>query len=347
MTRGADSASGDTPAGGEARGPARTALPTPGPLEAARKWTGQHAWVWAVLAAIALWLSAGLISGSVSLRLLAVNASLATFLGLAGVAQMTVIASGDGSFDLSLPYVITFSAVISAGVAASTPTGELISLLVAPLTGIGIGCVTGLLTVWLRMPAMIASLAVGYAVYTGVLVLGSQQSSTASATLGAFIKRQVGGFSVLLACGIAVAVAVAIALTRTNYGRRLHAMGQNRTAAYLSGIRVRRMVLYNFALSGLLAGIVGTLLAAYNDGAFQNMGNTYLLASVAAVVIGGVPVTGGRSSVPAAMVGALVMTLLITILEMSPMGAGYRYILEGLCMILIVVVAQVARRRNR
>ncbi|MDR1238032.1 MAG: ABC transporter permease [Propionibacteriaceae bacterium] len=314
-------------------------------MNALRAWTGRHVWIWAVLAALALWLLAGAISGGVSLRLLLVNASLATFLGLAGVAQMTVIASGDGSFDLSLPYVITFSAVISAGVLAQTPGAEVLSVVVAPLTGVAIGCVTGALTAYLRMPAMIASLSVGYAVYTGVLVLGSKQASSALASLGAFIKAQAEGAQVLLAVGVALAALMAVALTSTNYGRRLHARGLSRLAAYLSGVPVNRMVMINFALSGLIGGIVGTLLAAYNDGAFQNIGNVYLLASVAAVVIGGVPVTGGRSSVPATMLGALVMTLLITVLDISPLTAGFRYILEGVAMIVIVIIAQLGRKK--
>ncbi len=106
------------------------------------------------------------------------------------------------------------------------------------------------------------------------------------------------------------------------------------------------MIIYNFALAGLLGAVVGVLLAAYDGGAFQNIGDVYLLGSVAAVVVGGVPVTGGRSSVPATMLGALVMTLLVTVLEVSKLDAGVQDILEGVAVILIVVLAQLGRTRQ-
>lgn len=321
-----------------------TVMTVPVRRGALRTWTARNIWVWAVLASVALWLLACALSGSLSVRLLLVNATLAVFLGIAGVAQMTVIASGDGSFDFSLPYVITFSAILSAGVLSQGDGGS--GILLAVVAAVLIGATTGLLTAVFKMPAMIASLSTGYVVYSLVLVLGSSGANGVSKGLGAFIKRQVGGAGMLLVVGAVVGVAMTLLLTRTVYGRHLHAMGQSRAAAHLSGVRVVRMVVVDFAVSGLLGGFVGILLAAYNGGAFQNIGNSYLMGSVAAVVIGGVPVTGGRSSVPATMLGALVMTLLVTVLDVSRLDPGLQYVLQGVAMILIVTIAQLGRSRR-
>jgi ribose transport system permease protein len=316
------------------------------PTRRAAAWATRNFWIWSLAAALALWLLADALTGSFSVKLLLVNASLATFLGLAGVAQMIVITSGDGSFDLSLPYVITISAMLSAGVLGRAHSNAVYGIVLALITGTAIGCVNGALTSVLKMPAMVASLSVGYIVYSAILVLENLQFTGVSSTLGNFLRAETDGAAVVLAITAVLAVLAAILLTATVYGRHLHAMGQSRPAARLSGIRVNRMIVYNFALAGLLGAIVGVLLAAYDGGAFQNIGDVYLLGSVAAVVVGGVPVTGGRSSVPATMLGALVMTLLVTVLEVSKLAAGVQDILEGVAVIVIVVFAQLGRTRQ-
>jgi len=318
-------------------------------ITAKRSWAGwrsRNVWIWSLAASLALWLLADIIAGSFSIRLLLVNATLATFLGLAGVAQMIVITSGDGSFDLSLPYVITIAAILSAGVLGRAHSGALYGLVLALAAGLLIGVLNGLLTSVVRMPAMVASLSVGYIAYSAILGLENIQTTGVSLGLSNFLRAQADGAATVLIVAAVIGVLVAVLLTATVYGRRLHAMGQSRPAARLSGIRVSRMIVYNFALAGLLGAVVGILLAAYDGGAFQNIGDPYLLGSVAAVVVGGVPVSGGRSSVPATMLGALVMTLLITVLEVSKLSAGLQDVLEGIAVILIVVTAQVGRSRQ-
>jgi ribose transport system permease protein len=154
---------------------------------------------------------------------------------------------------------------------------------------------------------------------------------------------QIDGASIVLALGVATGLLIAFVVARTVYGRRLQAMGQSRLAARLANINNDRMIFYNFALSGLIGAFVGILLAAYDGGAFQDMGSTYLLGSVAAVVVGGNPVTGGDISIVATVLGALIMTLLVAVLESSKLGIGYQDILEGLTVIVIVVSSTLVR----
>ncbi len=314
---------------------------------ALRRWLSRNVWVWAVIASIVLWLLGCAISGQFSFKLLLVNATLAIFMALAGIAQMTVITSGDGSFDLSLPYTVTFTAFISAGIFGPSLANPLIGIVLALLVGIIAGVLNGLLVAVLKMPAMIASLSIGYIVYSATLLVENLPKTGVSEALSAFLVAQVDGAAPLLGVGIVIGVIVAIVLTLTPYGRRLHAMGQSRPAAALSGIKVNRMVVLTFAISGLLGGVVGVLLAAYNGGAFPGMGDVYLLGSVAAVVVGGVPVSGGKSSVPAAMIGALVMTLLTTDLALSKLDPGLQDVLEGVVLIAIVTASQAGRNRRR
>jgi ribose transport system permease protein len=308
----------------------------------------RHVWIWAAVASIVLWLVGSAIGGSLSTRLLFVNATLAIFLALAGIAQMIMITSGDGSFDLSLPYTITISAIISAGVLGQTGPGQLWAILEAIGAGLVIGLANGLLTSLFEMPALIASLASGYVVYSLILVLQVQAATGANGVspgLGTFLHHQADGASIVLALGVVVAIIFGAILTRTVYGRYLHAMGQSRPAARLAGINIPRMIIVNFMISGFLGAGVGILLAAYDGGAFQNLGSPYLLGSVAAVVVGGNRVSGGKSSVAATMFGALVMTLLLTVLELSRLSAGYQDIIDGAAVISIVCAAQIGRTR--
>jgi ribose transport system permease protein len=304
-----------------------------------------RAWPWA--AAVILWLIACAVSGGFSFQLLFASLTLAVFLALAGLGQMVVLASGDGSFDLSLPYTITLAGYISAG-AISAPAPE--RILIAVVVGMAVGAANGVLTAVLKFPGIIASLAVGYVLFTVILFVEANPATSVSGGLYRFIRLQADGASAVLVIEVAIALVVAALLARTVYGRFLHAMGQSRPAAALAGVPVRRMIVTNFVVCGVLAGCVGVLLTAYDGGAFANMGDTYLLGSVAAVVVGGTPVGGGKTSVAGTLAGALIMTLLVTMLELTNASPGAQDLSEGLAVIAVVagagLVARVGRRQK-
>lgn len=296
-------------------------------------------WPWG--AAILLWLVACAISGGFSVRLLLVSLTLAVFLALAGLGQMVVLASGDGSFDLSLPYTITLAGYLSSGVIPAPPA---IRILVAIVLGVFVGAANGILTAALKLPGIIASLAIGYVLFSAILFVQGDSATEVSPGLANFVHTEVGGASAVLVIEVVIAVLVAGLLARMVYGRYLSAMGQSREAAKRAGIPVARMIVTNFVVCGVLAGIVGVLLAAYDNGAFAEMGDVYLLGSVGAVVVGGTPVSGGRTSVAGTLAGALVMTVLVSMLELTKASAGAQNLAEGLVVIAVVVTAGVAAR---
>jgi ribose transport system permease protein len=304
-----------------------------------RQFAPARLWPWA--AAVLLWLLACAISGEFSLRLLLVSLTLAVFLGLAGIGQMVVLASGDGSFDLSLPYTITLAGYLSTGVVPVAPVWR---LLIAVLLGVVVGAANGILTAALRLPGIIASLAVGYVLFTAILFVEGDSATDVSPALSRFVHAEAGGASAVLIIELVISVLVAGLLARMVYGRYLSAMGQSRPAAELAGVPVARMIVINFVVCGVLAGCVGVLLAAYDNGSFADLGDVYLLGSVGAVVVGGTPVSGGRTSVSGTLAGALVMTLLISTLELTKASPGAQDLAEGLVVIGVVVIAGVAGR---
>jgi ribose transport system permease protein len=309
-------------------------------------WVLRQRWVWPFGGAIALWLTAAGLTGHVSLKLLLLNATLATFLALAGVAQMVVVTSGPGSFDLSIPYVIVLSAFVASAVMHAANGRLLLGIGAGLGVGIGAGLLNGLLVIGPKIPPIVATLSVGYILFTPSLELQEPAAAGPSPSLVDLVHREIDGASPVLLVTLVICVAMAFIFTGTVFGKQLHAVGQNREAARLAGVRINRVLLAVYVLSGFLAACVGILLAAYNAGAFIGMGNVYLLGSLAAIVLGGTPVVGGVSSVAGTAIGALVLTLLITVLQLSNLGIGWQYILEGVVVILVVTITSWRGRRT-
>ncbi|WEX91050.1 ABC transporter permease [Sinorhizobium garamanticum] len=300
-----------------------------------------RSWIGALIAAFILWLVAGYATGTLSLSFLLANATIAGFLALAGTAQMIVIASGPGNFDLSLPFVITFGAyVMSAGIAGDDNIVG--SLALTLLVGALAGAVNAALIVRLRIPAIVATLASGYIIYSFIVAIQSGGFSRIGGLFEASLRMRVWGISGALAVSIVTLLVVTILLSRTVFGLQLHALGQNGEAARLAGVRRGWLVLGAFVLSGVLAAWLGVLLTTYQGGVSADVGRSYLLGSVAAVVVGGTRITGGVTSVLGTAIGALVLTLAQSDLILLQFSIGAQYVIQGL--IVLVTVCLVAIR---
>ena len=133
-------------------------------------------------------------------------------------------------------------------------------------------------------------------------------------------------------------------LERTSYGKRLFAVGVNRETAALSGVRVPLTVVATYTLSGLLSALGGVMLLGFTQNVFLNLGSPYLFPSVAAVVVGGTVLAGGKGSYWGTMAGALVLTLLTSLLTASQLPEAVRQIVFGL--ILLVLLSVYGRQRS-
>jgi ribose transport system permease protein len=172
-------------------------------------------------------------------------------------------------------------------------------------------------------------------VYTG----GFAPQDSASAAMrflaiGYLIPAIPNGVLVWLVVGI---LAVFL-LTRTTFGRSLYAIGNRERAAYMSGIDTRRITLLAFVISGSLSALGGVLLAGYASKASQSMGDAYLLPSIAAVVLGGTHVLGGKGSYLGTVAGVILITLLQSILSVMQIEEAGRQLIYGvviICMLLL------------
>ncbi|MGC2776269.1 MAG: ABC transporter permease, partial [Bradyrhizobium sp.] len=272
--------------------------------------------------------------------------SLAVFTIVVGVGQMFVITLGPGNVDLSLPANIGLASAVAMTVMAGEDSRIALGLLAALACGAAIGTVNYLLIWALRIPPIIATLSASFVIQSIDISYGRGLQIKPPSGFADFTNVQVFGIPILAILILLFTMGASLLLQRTVFGRSVLAIGQNMRAARLAGIRVNRVRFATYVLSGTLGGIDGALLAGYFRGANVDIGNEYLLASIAVVVIGGTSVAGGRANIPGLWGAALFLVLLLTMLNTFGVSAGVRLVLTGLIIVAVITAAsgtQVAR----
>jgi ribose transport system permease protein len=263
----------------------------------------------------------------------------ASFLGVIATGMMLVILLGQ--IDLSVPWVVTTGAMMACAAAGHGALGLWISIPFGILCGIAIGIVNGIGVAYLRIPSMIITLATN-AVAQGLMVVytgGFSPQDEASRAMryiatGSAIPRVPNAVLVWAVIG---GIAIWL-LARTTFGRAIYSIGNRERAAYLSGINTRRVTMLAFAVSGGLSAFAGVLLAGYASKAAQAMGDAYLLPSIAAVVLGGTHILGGRGSYLGTIAGVILITLLQSILSVMQIAEAGRQIIYGAVIIAMMLL---------
>ena len=263
----------------------------------------------------------------------------ASFLGVIATGMMLVVLMGQ--IDLSVPWVVSTGAMMACAAAAYGPIGAALAIPFGVLCGVLIGLVSGFGVAYLRIPSMIVTLATN-AVAQGLMVVytggfSPQDSATPAMrwlATGALIPAVPNAVVVWALIG----AAMVFILTRTTFGRSVYAIGNRERAAYLSGIDTRRVVLIAFAVAGGLSAFGGVLLAGYASKAAQSMGDAYLLPAIAAVVLGGTSILGGRGSYLGTVAGVILITLLQSILSVMQMPEAGRQITYGIVIVAMLLL---------
>jgi ribose transport system permease protein len=261
---------------------------------------------------------------------------IAAFLGIAAAGLMAVILLGH--IDLSVPWTITTGAMMAA--AAGATYGAAWAIPAGIACGALIGLVNGLGVAILRIPSMIFTLGVN-AVLQGLMVLYSGGHAPVHGATGLMRALGVGktlGVPNALWTWAVVSLLFYLVLTRTAFGRYVYAIGSTERAAYLSGVRTGKVVVLCFVACGALAALAGILLAGYSANAYQAMGDPYVLPAIAAVVLGGTNILGGRGSYLGTVAGVVFIVLLQSVLAVLQMPEAGRQIIYGgliLCMLLL------------
>jgi ribose transport system permease protein len=308
--------------------------------------TGRRALA-AIAVALALHLAGTLLidgySSEFSIRAMLV---LATLLGVASIGQTLVILLG--GIDLSMPFVIGFANVAAAQLYGDGMNFALISVIVA-VFALAIGAINGALASALAIHPLIVTLGVGTAVQGAVLLwtAGFPAGSAPDAvTQFVSIGGHAGPLPVpwLIPSFLVLLAIMALVLERTPFGRRLYALGSNPEAAPYALIAPRVIWTTTYGLSALFAAVAGILLLGFTGSAYGDVGQPYLFQTIAAVVIGGTTLVGGRGGLAGTAAGALVLTEINTLL--IGLGLSPAMVEAALGMLIVGLVSIYGREAH-
>lgn len=298
-----------------------------------------------VVVVVALWIAASLFSrGFGSYGHLRYMVELAAAIGIVAAGQTLVVIAG--GIDLSVGAVITVASVVLPLLSfEADPTGAAGVAATLALAA-GIGFLNGAGIAYLRVHPLIMTLAMA-TLLQGVLVIvagGSAVSVQNPLVVWLGSARPAGvPAGILLWAGIAAATL--LILHATPFGARVFALGSNPVTTRLSGINVKAVTILLYTFSGFVAGLAGILVLGMNRQGYVGIGDPYLLTSIAAVVLGGTSILGGRGTYAGTIPGAILLvtiTALITVVNASP---GWRSILFGsLILGLLLFSGREARR---
>ena len=292
------------------------------------------------IGAVAVWIAAALYTGGYGAAgMLSAGIALAAFSVIVGTAQMFVVTLGPGNVDLSLPANMGLASAVAMKVMGGSDAMVLVGLAAAIASGTAIGVANYLLIRLLRIPPIIATLSASFVIQSIGISYGRGLQIKPPPGFAAATTVQVAGVSLLAVAVVIFSVAVALLLHRTAFGRSVAAIGQNARAARLANIPVERIRVLTYALGGALGGLGGALLAGYFQGSSLDIGNEYLLTSIAVVVIGGTSVAGGRANVTGLWGASLFLVMLLTMLNTYGVSAGVRLLVTGLVIIAVIVAA--------
>ena len=254
---------------------------------------------------------------------------LAAFLAIAAMGQALVIMAR--GIDLSVPAIVTLSSTLLLGVSGGSDDAMLIGCVAALAGAAVVGLINGVLVAVLRLNSLIVTLAVG-SIISGV-TLWYRQSLPAEARVPAalsdFGSARFLGLNSSIWIALILTALLTLLLRKTIPGRRFEAVGANPEAAHASGLEIMRYQGGAFVAAALLYGVVGIMLSAFIRNPTLEVGAPYLLAPIAAAVLGATSISGGIGSMVAVLGAALFLTQLGQMLKLIGLATSYQLIIQG------------------
>ncbi|MBB6486737.1 ABC transporter permease [Rhizobium lusitanum] len=290
-----------------------------------------------------------------------IMASHVAIYGILAIGMLLVILNG--GIDLSVGSTLGLTGCVAGflmqGVVLSSfgiilyPPVWAVVILTCVLGGI-VGAVNGVLIAYLRVPAFVASLGVLYVARGFALLMSNglaynnlagrpELGNTGFAWLG---SNRLAGIPISVLVLAALAIICGLVLSRTAFGRWLYASGGNERAADLSGVPVRQVKIAVYVLSGVCAAVAGLVLSSQLTSAVPMAGNTYELTAIAAVVIGGAALTGGRGTARGTMIGAFVIGFLSDGLVIIGVSSYWQTVFTGAVIVLAVLMNSIQYGRR-
>nr|WP_306919499.1 MULTISPECIES: ABC transporter permease [unclassified Arthrobacter] len=266
----------------------------------------------------------------------------ASIIGVLSIGVTFVITAG--GIDLSVGSVLGLTTVVASLASvqlAATQSSWVLIVLVPLAVGLGAGLINGLVIAYGNVVAFIATLAmlVG-ARGLAELISGRRTQIVTNRDFLQVMRAEVLGIPVLIWIFVLVAAASWFLLNRTTFGRRTIAIGGNLEASRLAGIRVKRHLVYLYMLAGLAAGIAGVMMLGRTTAGTSTHGMLLELDAIAAVVVGGTLLIGGRGTIMGTVLGVLIFSTLTNVFTQNNMDTSVQALAKGLIIVVAVLLQQ-------
>ena len=269
------------------------------------------------------------------------NASLA--LVLVAMGQTCVLLAG--GLDLSIGAIVGLVDCLAASVMGDSLVSVLLTVAASLLLGAAAGAVNGVLVAYGRLEPLITTFATLFIYGGAALMIRPQPGGHIADNFASLLTGSVGvlpNAAILLAV---LLVVVWMPVFRSRLGRYIIAVGDSGGSAYASGIPVQRVRVATYTLSGLFAAAAGLFLAAETTSGDASIGNLYTLNSLAAAVLGGVSLSGGRGTVLGAILGGIVLSVILDLLSVLGVPSFWQNLIEGCLLALVLIAAGLQRLR--
>ncbi len=265
----------------------------------------------------------------------------ACFVGLVAAGQTFVVLIG--GIDLSVPWVLNAAAILMVVSSLGQDSRALPACLLTLVMGAGVGALNGIGVAILGLPPVVMTLAMN-GILEG-LALGLSGGLTCQAcasyappVIQAAVHHEILHIPAILFVWGAVIAAISMLLSLTVFGRRTYAVGNNALASFLAGVNVTATTILLYALSGLFAALAGIALVGFGGQAALGMGDPFLFQSIAAVVIGGVYILGGRGHYIGTVAGSISLVALVSVLMAMNMPEYGRNIIYGVIILALLLL---------
>lgn len=287
-----------------------------------------------------------LIEGYGTYRQLTNIIQLAGFLGIVAMGQTVVILTGN--FDLSCGAMISFNGIFFALMYKEMGVDWVALVFITILVGVILGSFNGLGVCFLKIPPLVMTLASGN-IYKGIALVITKGTSS-FAEIGAlkwFINEKwFFGFNGVVLIWIICGATAIYLLRSTTFGKAVYYTGSNPVAAKYSGISTRRTSIIAYCISGICCAVVGILLVGFTGKSYFGMGDSYQFLSLAAVVVGGTSITGGKGSYNGTVAGALLIILIQSVLTLFKIPYGGQLAIQGGIILLLVMAYSMDFKRK-
>jgi len=271
----------------------------------------------------------------------------AGFLGIVSAGQTLVIVSG--GIDLSVGSIVTLSAVTVTQTMFTTHLPFGVAVSIAFVVAIAFGMLNGVGVGFINIPPLIMTLASAtIAKGVALLITNGAPHEVRDAVFQAWVVKpgwlMING---ILQSWIVVSIVVTFLMNATSYGKKLLFLGSSPRATVYAGYNPKGLILGVFILSAVLSSITGILLIGFTGNSYLGMGDSYQLASIAAVVMGGTSILGGSGNYLGTVAGALLLTLISSVLTLfNVSGGGQTAVQGGIILLLMIVYASATRSHD-